>query len=326
MTVIDASDIRTAEDRLSGVVHQTPVFASSTLNELLGAEVFCKGEHLQRTGSFKFRGAYNALATSSLDGPIAGAVAFSSGNHAQAVALAARLTGVPAVIVMPNDAPEGKLAATRGYGAEIVSYDRYSEDPGDLAAGLARDRGLTFIPPYDDPLIMAGQGTAAAELIREVGPLDALVVPIGGGGLVAGCGTAAHALSPGVQVWGVEPAVNDDTRRSIAAGERVNIQIERTIADGQLVQTPGELTFEVNRRVLAGVQLVSDEEIVAAMTFLFERMKLVIEPSGSAAVAALLAGRFDVSGMRVGVILSGGNVNAARFRELTSGQALGDAL
>ena len=319
--VIEFDDVRAAAERLDGVVHRTPVFTSRTLDELLGAKLFCKAESFQRTGSFKFRGAYNALAAECSRREVAGAVAFSSGNHAQAVALAARLLGIAAVIVMPHDAPAGKLAATKGYGAEIVSYDRYSQDPGELAEKLARERGLAFVPPYDHPLIMAGQGTAAAELIADVGPLDALVVPIGGGGLIAGCATAAHALSPGISVWGVEPEVNGDTQSSIAAGRRVTIPIKRTIADGQLVQTPGELTFTVNHRLLSGVQLVTDEEIIAAMSFVFERMKLVIEPSGATGVAALLARHIDVSEMRVGVILSGGNVDAARFRELTGSAA-----
>lgn len=316
--VIGIDDIRAASERLAGVTHRTPVFTSQTLDDLLGAKLFCKAESFQRTGSFKFRGAYNALAAECSRGPVAGAVAFSSGNHAQAVALAARLLAIPAVIVMPHDAPAGKLAATKGYGAEIVSYDRYSEDPGQLATELAEERGLVFVPPYDHPMVMAGQGTAAAELIADVGPLDALVVPIGGGGLIAGCGIAARALVPGIRVWGVEPEVNGDTQSSIAAGRRVTISIERTIADGQLVEIPGELTFAVNHQILADVQLVSDEEIVAAISFIFERMKLVIEPSGASALAALLAGRWDVDGMRVGVILSGGNVDAARFRELTA--------
>ena len=316
--VIEMDDIHAASERLAGVAHRTPVCTSQTLDDLLSAKLFCKAESFQRTGSFKFRGAYNALTAECSLRPIAGAVAFSSGNHAQAVAMACRLLRIPAVIVMPHDAPKGKLAATRGYGAEIVTYDRYSEDPGELAKKLAHERGLVFMPPYDHPMIMAGQGTAAAELIADVGPLDALVVPIGGGGLIAGCGTAAHGLSPGIAVWGVEPQVNDDTQRSITVGRRVTIPIRRTIADGQLVETPGELTFAVNHRVVADVQLVSDDEIITAMSFIFERMKLVIEPSGASALAALLARRWDVERMRVGVILSGGNVDTSRFRELTA--------
>jgi threo-3-hydroxy-L-aspartate ammonia-lyase len=319
--VIEIDDVRAAAARLHGVAHRTPVFTSHTLNELLDAKVFCKAESFQRTGSFKFRGAYNALAAECSRGEVAGAVAFSSGNHAQAVALAARLLGIPAVIVMPQDAPASKLAATKGYGAEIVSYDRYSQNPAVLAKELAQERGLAFVPPYDHPLIMAGQGTAAAELIAEVGELDALIVPVGGGGLIAGCATAARALLPGIEVRGVEPEVNGDTHSSIAAGRRVRVPIERTIADGQLVETPGELTFAVNHRLLSGVQLVTDHEIIAAMSFLFERMKLVIEPSGATAMAAVLARRWDVAGMRVGLILSGGNVDAARFRELTGSAA-----
>jgi threonine dehydratase len=320
MAVIEMQDILKAAERLAPVAHRTPVFTSRRLDELLGAQLFCKAESLQRTGSFKFRGAFNALATERRERSVTGAVAFSSGNHAQAVALAAHLLDLPAVIVMPHDAPAGKLAATKAYGAEVVAYDRYSENPHDLAVSLAQQRGLAFIPPYDHPMVMAGQGTAAAELLSDVGALDALVVPVGGGGLIAGCGTAAHSLSPGIEVWGVEPQANGDTQSSINAGHRVTIPITPTIADGQLVETPGELTFDVNRSVVADVQLVSDDELVAAMRFLFERMKLVIEPSGSAALAALLAGRWDVRGMRVGVILSGGNVTATRFGELTSAE------
>jgi threo-3-hydroxy-L-aspartate ammonia-lyase len=246
-------------------------------------------------------------------------VAFSSGNHAQAVALAARLCGSHAVIVMPHDAPLLKLAATRGYGAEVVGYDRFTDDRAAIAAGLAEERGLTLVPPYDHDLIMAGQGTVALELLEEVPELDALLVPVGGGGLVAGCATVAAALRPGCRVVGVEPEASDDTRRSLAAGERVEVPMPETIADGQQLAIPGERTFEVVRRLVAEVVTVSDAEIVAAMRFAFERLKLVVEPSGASALAALLAGRADAGGGTVGVVLSGGNVDPERFAGLLLG-------
>ncbi len=242
--------------------------------------------------------------------------AFSSGNHAQAVALAAREHEADAVIVMPEDAPESKLAATAGYGAEIVTYDRYAGDREAIGRRLAEERGLSLIPPYDHPDVIAGQGTVALELIEQAGPLDAIVVPVGGGGLAAGTATIAAALAPGAEVHGVEPEAGDDTKRSIAAGERVEIPIPRTIADGQGAALPGELTFPINRALLAGVTLVSDDEIVASMRFLFERMKVVAEPSGAIALAALLSGRLELSGGRVGVVISGGNVDGERFAQL----------
>jgi len=247
--------------------------------------------------------------------------AYSSGNHAQAVAIAAAMLDAPAVILMPEDAPAAKLDATRGYGAEVVTYDRYSQDRDQLGRDLAESRGLTLVPPYEHPLVMSGQGTAALELLEQAPGLDALLVPVGGGGLMAGCATAAKALAPGIEVIGVEPEQGDDTRRSLAAGERVRIPVPRTIADGQQAETPGELTFEVNRRLADSVELVSDAEIIDAMVFAFDRMKVVLEPSGACALAALLAGRVGLPGRRVGVVLSGGNVGAARFAELTAGAA-----
>jgi threo-3-hydroxy-L-aspartate ammonia-lyase len=246
-----------------------------------------------------------------------GVVAYSSGNHAQAVAIASRLLGSHATILMPADTPAAKMEATRGYGAEVVTYDRYAEDREALGAALAEERGgLEVVPPYEHPAVMAGQGTAALELLTEVPDLDLLLVPVGGGGLIAGCATAGKALSPAVRVVGVEPEAGDDTRRSLAAGERVRIATPRTIADGQQADIPGRLTFEVNRRLVDAVEVVSDVEILAAMAFLFDRMKLVAEPSGASALAALLAGRLDASGARVGVVISGGNVGVARFCEL----------
>jgi threo-3-hydroxy-L-aspartate ammonia-lyase len=310
-------DVRAAAQRLAGVALRTPVLTSRTLDELTGARVFAKAECFQRTGAFKFRGAYNAVA--SLDPQVRahGVLAFSSGNHAQAIALAARLHGVPAVIVMPEDAPATKVAATRGYGAELVRYDRYAADREHVGRELAAERGLAIIPPYDHPDVMAGQGTVALELVEQVGTLDVLVVCVGGGGLISGCATAAAARSPGVRVVGVEPAAGDDVRRSLAAGRRVSVPVPRTIADGQQTTSPGELTFQVIQRLVSDVVLVSDAEIVAAMVFAFERMKVVLEPSGASALAALLAGHVpDVAGRRVGVTLSGGNVGADRFAEL----------
>ncbi len=305
--MISLQDVERAARRLEGVANRTPVLTSRTLDERAGAAVFLKAESLQRAGAFKFRGAYNAI--SQLEE--SGVAAFSSGNHAQAVALAARLLGKQATILMPLDAPPAKVAATRGYGAEVVTYDRYSEDREALGRALAEERGLPLVPPYDHPGVMAGQGTAALELLDEVGGLDLLVVPVGGGGLIAGCATAVDGRA---RVVGVEPDAGDDTRRSLAAGERVEIEVPRTIADGLQATAPGRLTFGVNRERVDGIVTVSDEEIVEAMAFLFDRMKLVTEPSGAVGVAALLAGR--VAGRRIGVIVSGGNVGIERFCEL----------
>jgi threonine dehydratase len=314
--VISIDDVRAAAGRLRGVANLTPVLTSATLDARIGGSVFVKAECFQRAGAFKFRGAYNRVSQLSDAERARGVVAFSSGNHAQAVALAARLLGTTAVIVMPADAPATKLAATRGYGAEVVTFDRFTEDREALALGLADDRGLTLVRPYDDPFVMAGQGTTALELFEEVKQLDHLVVPIGGGGLIAGCATVAKALSPGTRVIGVEPAAADDTLRSFAAGERVTIAQPETIADGLMVLTPGELTFEVNRRLVDDVVVVSESQIVDAMAYAFERMKIVVEPSGAVGLAALLNGAVDVNGGRAGVVVSGGNVGAAGFAEL----------
>jgi threonine dehydratase len=312
--VIELADVRAAAARLDGVAHRTPVVTSRTLNDLTGCEVFLKPENLQRGGAFKFRGAYNKIA--SLD-PGTAVAAFSSGNHAQAVAIAASLLGTTAVILMPEDAPAAKLEATRGYGAEVVTYDRWTQDREALGAALAAERGVALVPPYEDPLVMAGQGTAALELLEDAGPLDALVVPVGGGGLMAGCSTVAKALGPQTRTIGVEPEAGNDTQRSLDAGERVDIGIPKTIADGLQANAPGRLTFEVNRRRVDEIVTVTDAELVAAMSFAFDRLKLVLEPSGAAALAALLTGKITTRG-RVGAVLSGGNVGVARFRELTA--------
>ena len=316
MPLIELDDVRAAAERLRGVAHRTPALTSRTLDDAVGAAVHVKAECFQRGGAFKFRGAYNKISSLSPDELARGVLAYSSGNHAQAVALSARLLDTTATIVMPEDAPAAKVEATRGYGAEIVTYDRFAESREEIGASLAADRGAVLVRPYDDPLVMAGQGTVALELLEDAEELDVLVVPVSGGGLIAGCATAAKALLPSVRVVGVEPEAGDDTRRSLAAGKRVRIDVPRTIADGLQSPEPGELTFEVNRLLVDEVVTVGDAEIVDAMAFLFDRMKLVAEPSGAVGVAALLTGRIDVRGSRAGVVLSGGNVGALRFADL----------
>ncbi|MET9292507.1 threo-3-hydroxy-L-aspartate ammonia-lyase [Streptomyces sp. NPDC003077] len=316
---VTLQDVRDAARRIAGAVHRTPVLRSRTLDALVGAEVFLKCENFQRIGAFKIRGAYNAVSRLSPEQRARGVAAFSSGNHAQALALAARELGSSAVIVMPEDAPSSKRDATVGYGAEIVTYDRYTGDREAIGARLAAERGLTLIPPYEHPDIIAGQGTAALELIEETGPLDALLTPIGGGGLMAGSATVATALVPGIRMIGVEPETGDDHHRSLAAGHRVAVPVPRTIADGQAIETPGELTFSINRRLLDSVALVSDDEIRAAMRFAFERLKIVTEPSGATGLAALLAGKVSSLPRRVGVVISGGNIGLPRFLEVMGG-------
>ncbi|MFJ9854067.1 pyridoxal-phosphate dependent enzyme [Streptomyces sp. NPDC101150] len=327
---VTLDDVRDAAGRLAGIAHRTPVLRSRTLDALVGAEVHLKCENFQRIGAFKFRGAYNALSRLSPEQLARGVVAHSSGNHAQAVALAARELGSHAVIVMPEDAPRSKRDATAGYGAEIVTYDRYTGDRAALSRRLADERGLALIPPYDHPHVIAGQGTAALELIEETGPLDALLAPVGGGGLMAGSATAATALVPGIRMIGVEPEAGDDTLRSLEAGRPVTIPVPRTIADGQAVEAPGELTFAINRRLLDRIVLVTDDDIRAAMKLAFERLKIVTEPSGASALAALLARRVELPPVpaqpgrpprppRIGVIISGGNIGLDRFIELLSG-------
>jgi threonine dehydratase len=312
--VIDLDDVQAAARRLDGVAHRTPVFTSRTLDGLVGASAHLKAECFQRGGAFKFRGAYNKIASLPEHLRRRGVLAYSSGNHAQAVAIAASLLGTHATILMPEDAPAAKADATRGYGADVVTYDRWTESREEIGARLAEERGLELVKPYDDPLVMAGQGTTALELLADVKGLDVLVTPVGGGGLIAGCSTVARALSPEMRIVGVEPEAGDDTARSFATGERVHIDVPRTIADGLQTTAPGELTFAVNRELVDEIVTVSDDQIVDAMAFLFDRMKLVVEPSGAVGVAALLTGRIE--GARIGVVLSGGNVGAARFAEL----------
>ena len=318
MPVIELEDVERAAERLRGVAHRTPVLTSRTLDERVAAQVHLKAECFQRGGAFKFRGAYNKISSLDEEALRRGVIAYSSGNHAQAVAIAAGLLGTHPTIVMPEDAPAAKLDATRGYGGEVVLYDRWTESREEIGARLAEERGLELVRPYDDPLVMAGQGTAALELLEETPELDLLLVPVSGGGLIAGCATAAKARRPEIRVVGVEPEAGDDTQRSIAAGERISIDVPRTIADGLQAPEPGELTFEVNRRLVDEIATVTDEEIVDAMTFLFDRLKLVVEPSGAVGVAALLSGRLAAPGAQVGVVISGGNVGAARFAELVS--------
>ncbi|QIY68132.1 pyridoxal-phosphate dependent enzyme [Streptomyces sp. RLB1-33] len=309
-------DVRDAASQIKGVAHRTPVLRSRTLDELVGAEVYLKCENFQRIGAFKFRGAYNAASRLSPEQLAKGIASYSSGNHAQAVALAARELGTRAVILMPEDAPQSKVDATAGYGAQIVTYDRYTGDRDAIGQALAAEHGMALIPPYDHPHVIAGQGTAALELIEEAGELGALVVPVGGGGLIAGSATAAKGLHGGIRVIGVEPVAGDDTKRSLEAGKRISIPVPRTIADGQAIEIPGELTFSINQRLVDEIALVTDDQIRDAMRLAFERLKIVIEPSGATALAALIAGHIDQLPPRIGLIISGGNINARRFAEL----------
>ncbi|MEX3924201.1 threo-3-hydroxy-L-aspartate ammonia-lyase [Paraburkholderia sp. BR10936] len=313
---ITFEDVAAAHERLRGVAHRTPVLTSRTANERTGAQLFFKCENLQRMGAFKFRGAYNAIAQFTPQQKAGGVITFSSGNHAQAIALSARLLGVKAVIVMPHDAPAVKVEATRGYGGEVVFYDRYTEDREALGKRLAAEHGLTLIPPYDHAHVMAGQGTAAKELFEETGELDMLLTPLGGGGLLSGCATAAHALSPACTVIGVEPEAGNDGQRSLQLGEIVHIDTPKTLADGAQTQHLGNLTFAVIRERVSEIVTVSDAELVDTMKFFASRMKLVVEPTGCLAAAAVLHGKVDVRGKRVGVLISGGNVDLLRFAEL----------
>lgn len=308
-------DVLAAKERLRGVAHRTPVMISRQFNEAAGCEVYFKCENLQRAGAFKFRGAYNALASLDQETRSRGVIAYSSGNHAQAVALAAKLFGVPAVLVMPQDAPKAKAAATRDYGAEIVFYDRYTENRVGIGERIAGERGLTMIAPFDDYRVMAGQATAAMELLEDVPELDDLLVPTSGSGLLAGSAVAARRLRPGIRVYGVEPEAGNDTLLSLRRGERITIEVPRTIADGLQVTTPGELTFPIVREMVEDILLVSDREIIDAMRFMLERMKIVVEPSGAVGAAAVRNRKTDFTGRRVGVILSGGNVDMEKLAE-----------
>ena len=321
MAELSLDDVKAAARRLQGRIHRTPVLTSRSLDEATGHSVFLKCENLQRAGAFKIRGALNKLLTLSLDELERGVVAFSSSNHAQGVALAARLTGTTAVILMPTDAPALKLAATRGYGAEVVFYDRQTEDREARARELVEKTGRALVPPYDDPAIMAGQGTAALELIEEAGELDGLLTPVGGGGLMAGCSIVARALRPAAKIFGVEADTANDTFLSLRKGERVSIPPPSTIADGIRNLSPGALAFPILKRNLTDVLLVSDPEIAEAVRFLLLRCKILVEPTGAVAVAALLAGKLPLAkGARVGIVLSGGNVDPQLLAEILTGK------
>lgn len=306
-------DVAAASEALSQVVHRTPVLTSQTLNTRLGAQVFFKCENFQRVGAFKFRGGYNAVAKLSAAEREAGVVAFSSGNHAQAIALASKLLGVAATIVMPHDAPAAKKAATQGYGARIVSYDRHREDREQVARSLVEAQGLTLIPPYDHPDVIAGQGTAVKELLEEVGGLDALFIPLGGGGLLSGSLLAAHALSPDCAVYGVEPQAGNDGQQSFRTGQVVTIAPPDSIADGALTLGLGKLTFPIIKEYARDILAVSDQQLIQAMQFFAERMKMVVEPTGCLGAAALFNEAVPVKGQRVGVLLSGGNVDLSAY-------------
>ena len=312
------ADIEAAAARLQGHAHRTPVLRSRTADERTGAQVFFKCENFQRMGAFKFRGAYNALAQFTPEQRRGGVIAFSSGNHAQAIALSARLLAMPSVIVMPADSPAAKLAATRDYqrgqpGSEVVLFDRYREDREAIGKRIAAERGMTLIPPYDHPHVMAGQGTAAAELLAETGPLDLLLVCVGGGGLISGSAVAAHHLSPGIEVHGVEPEAGNDTQQSLALKRIVHIDTPKTIADGAQTQHSGALTFPVIQQLVKSIVTVSDAQLITTMRFFAERMKMVVEPTGCLGAAALLEGVVPARGKKVGVIISGGNVDLAAF-------------
>jgi threonine dehydratase len=312
------ADVARAAERIAGAAHRTPVLTSRTADAMTGAKLFFKAENLQRAGAFKFRGAYNAISALSEAERARGVITFSSGNHAQAVALACRLLGAPATIIMPADAPAAKIEGTRGYGAEVILYDRYSQDREALGRSIAEPRGLTLIPPFNHPDVIAGQGTLAQELIETVGELDVLVACLGGGGQLAGCALAAAELSPGCRVIGVEPEAGNDGQRSFRDGRIVTIPVPRTIADGAQSTALGDLTFAIIRRHVADILTVTDDQLVEAMRFFATRMKLMVEPTGCLAAAAVLNGLVDIKGKRVGVVISGGNVDLATFAQLTA--------
>ncbi len=311
------SDVQSAAERLRGQAHRTPVVTSRTFDQIAGCQVFFKCENLQRAGAFKFRGAYNTLAQLTPEQRQRGVVAFSSGNHAQGLALAAKVLGIPATVVMPSDAPQIKVEATRGYGAEIVLYDRLTGDREAIARQLASERGLTLVPPFDHPHIIAGQGTAALELFQDVPDLDVLVTPVGGGGLISGCATAAKAMRPGMRVVGVETEPANDAWQSMRTGQRVTIAPPDTIADGIRTTSLGVITFEIMRKLVDEIVLVADADVIEAMRFMLLRMKLLAEPTGAVPAAALMAHKVGgVTGKRVGVIVSGGNADPAMLLKI----------
>lgn len=320
---ITFDDVKSAAEHIKGVVNHTPVITSRTVDALTGYKVYFKGENFQRIGAFKFRGAYNALSRLSAADKARGVVTHSSGNHAQGIALAARLLGISATIVMPTDAPASKLAATRGYGAEVVLYDRQVMERAEVSGQLAQERGLVFVHPYDHPHIMAGQGTAALELLAEVPDLDVLVAPIGGGGLLSGCATAARALQPNIRIFGVETERSNDWWQSFQRNERVKISPPDTIADGMRTQQPGELTWPVIRAHVEDIVLVSEAEVIDALKFLLFRLKILAEPTGAVAPAAVLQQKVGWPGAKVGVIISGGNMDAGLLAQLLNNGAAG---
>ncbi|KVP77312.1 threo-3-hydroxy-L-aspartate ammonia-lyase [Burkholderia ubonensis] len=310
--------VEAAATRIAGIAHRTPVHTSRTLNQLIGAEVFVKCENFQRMGAFKFRGAFNALSKFSPEQRKAGVVAFSSGNHAQGIALSAQILGIPATIVMPHDAPASKIAATKGYGADVVVYDRYAEDREAIGRRLADEQGLTLIPPYDHPDVLAGQGTAAKELFDEVGALDALFVPMGGGGLLSGTALSTRALAPQCELYGVEPEAGNDGQRSLRSGQIVHIDTPKTIADGAQTQHIGNYTFAIIKRDVNDILTASDADLVNAMKFFATRMKMIVEPTGCLGLAAALNAKESLKGKRVGIIVSGGNIDLERFCSLVT--------
>ncbi|TAM54829.1 MAG: threo-3-hydroxy-L-aspartate ammonia-lyase [Paraburkholderia sp.] len=315
------ADVEAAASRIAGVAHRTPVQTSRTLNEMIGAEVFLKCENFQRMGAFKFRGAFNALSKFSPEQRKAGVVAFSSGNHAQGIALSARILNIPATIVMPHDAPAAKVAATKGYGANVVVYDRYSEDREAIGRRLAEEYGLTLIPPYDHPDILSGQGTAAKELFEDVGALDYLFVPLGGGGLLSGSALSTRGLAPQCILYGVEPEAGNDGQQSFRSGEIVHIETPKTIADGAQTQHLGNYTFGIIKRDVNDILTASDADLVRAMKFFAARMKILVEPTGCLGLAAALNMKESLQGKRVGVLISGGNIDLERFCTLSTAQA-----
>lgn len=319
MTLPDYNDIVAAAERIADYANKTPVMTSRTVNEEFGAEVFFKCENFQRMGAFKFRGAMNALRQFTPQQRAAGVVTFSSGNHAQAIALSAKLLGIPATIIMPHDAPAAKVAATKGYGGNVVIYDRYTEDREKIGQDLAEKQGLTLIPPYDHPHVIAGQGTATKELIEEVGPLDVLFVCLGGGGLLSGSALAARHLSPDCVVYGVEPEAGNDGQQSFRSGNIVHIDTPKTIADGAQTQHLGQYTFAIIQQNVNNILTVSDTELVTAMKFIAERMKIVVEPTGCLGFAAARARKSELQGKKIGIIISGGNVDISRYGELLAG-------
>jgi len=311
--------VAAAHERIAKHVHRTPVMRSTVADELVGAHLFFKCENFQRAGAFKVRGAFNALTQFDANQRKAGVIAFSSGNHAQAIALAARTLGIAATIIMPHDAAAVKLAATRGYGAEVILYDRYTEDRDAIGRRLAEERGLTLIPPFDHPDVIAGQGTSALELFDEVGPLDALFVCLGGGGLLSGCSLVARERSPACKIYGAEPEAGNDGQQSLRAGRIVHIETPKTIADGAQTQHLGHLTFPIIQREVADIVAVSDAELVDCMVFFAERMKMLVEPTGCLSFAAARQLRGQLANKRVGIIVSGGNIDMRRFATLTGG-------